>query len=164
MKNEFEEIENGLKLLKEEGEKNIKNVSFVNKFIDSIEKERVFFSNFKLKQILIYLIIILLSSNLFLIKKLTLQNKKLVLLSGKNTENQPLIIEKEKIGIKEIKKQNLIEKKSSKKIIEEQKPEEEFVVSEVLRLEETIKFTEEINKIIGLFIINLNMEGKNVES
>ncbi|MCM8818205.1 MAG: hypothetical protein NC915_01820 [Candidatus Omnitrophica bacterium] len=172
MKNEFEKIEKGLRLLKEEGEKNMRDIGFVNKFLNAIEKEKVVFIYSKWNYSLVYLTILLIFLNLFFIHKLNLHIHKLnlhkenmVVFNDRNIENQPLIIEKEKIEkekieIKYIKKQNLNKEKLVEKNIGEEKLEK---FSQPLKLEETIKFTEEINKLLGLFTINLNIEGNNGE-
>lgn len=164
MKNEFERIEKGLKLIREEGEKNIKDVSFANNFLNSLGKERFVFMPLKLKYSFIFLIVFFLISNIFLIYKINLCQKKLIVFNTpKIEEKQSLIkekeinLKKEKIEIKNIEKQSSSEKNLSKKSVEINKYEE-FSQS---KLEQTIKFTEEVNKLLGLFIIDINMEEKN---
>ncbi|MCM8810261.1 MAG: hypothetical protein NC917_01250 [Candidatus Omnitrophica bacterium] len=160
MKNDFEKIEKGLRLLKEEGKKIMRDISFVDKFLNATKKEKFVFIYSKWNYFFVYLTIVLVFLNLFFIHKLNLHKENMVAFNYRNIENQPLITEKEKIEIKYIKKQNSNKEKLVEKNIREEKLEE---FSQPLKLEETIKFTEEINKLLRLFTINLNIEGNNGE-
>ncbi len=160
MKNDFEKIEKGLRLLKEEGRKMMRDISFFDKFLNATEKEKFVFIYSKWNYFLVYLTIVLVFLNLFFIHKLNLHKENMVAFNYRNIENQPLITEKEKIEIKYIKKQNSNKEKLVEKNIGEEKLEK---FSQPFKLEETIKFTEEINKLLGLFTINLNIGGNNGE-
>ncbi|MCM8804671.1 MAG: hypothetical protein NC833_05415 [Candidatus Omnitrophica bacterium] len=153
MENGFEKVEYGLRLLKKDTEKIDKEVNFVDKFSKYIVKEKNY--SFKMKYILTYTFIFLLILNLFVtIEKLNLEKakKSYIVNFTEKKDNLP-----ETLNIS-LNKNNKCEKKENR--ITNLKSVKDENVSPI---EESIKFTEEINKIIDLFSVNLNIGGKNVE-
>lgn len=153
MKNGFEKIEYGLKLLKEDSEKINKDFDIVEKFSKYIGKEKS--SSFKIKYALTYVFILLLTLNLFLtFEKLNLEKAK---------KSYIIDLSEKKDALPEMVDVTLNENKGymkrENKIVRIKNMKDE----KISPIEESIKFTEEINKIIGLFFVNLNIGGEDVE-
>ncbi|MCM8806872.1 MAG: hypothetical protein NC926_02780 [Candidatus Omnitrophica bacterium] len=159
MEKEFEKIEKGLKLLKEE--KSEKDVDFVNEFARFIEtkkeKETYLFWNLKLG--LAFLVVTFLFLNLVFLKhKLDFEKENLVLITKKTPEIPVSVLEKKQVDERPV----LVKTKKieCKKI---EKEEKEIYTSNRSSLEESIIISEEINKILKLFTFNLKMEAENAE-
>lgn len=155
MKNGFEKVEYGLKLLKEDSEKIDKNVDFADKFFKYRQKEK--YTYFKMKYVFTYVFVLLLTLNLFL------TTEKLKLEKTKKSYSYIVNIPNKKDNLPEI--VNITLNKNQKSIKKENKivKFENMKDEKVSPIDESIKFTEEINKIVGLFIINLNIGGEDVE-
>ena len=159
MKRNFDEIEYGMELLKKEGEKT-GEINCVDRFLKYIEKECIkSFYFFRVKYALICgMMIILFGLNIF------------VILSFLNKGNQKIF----PVGqLKELKVSSpseitMIKKEYPKIEKENEKFEEkiatvsiELLTEKFIPLEETVKFTEEINKIVKLFIFDFKIGGEN---
>ncbi|MGC8976886.1 MAG: hypothetical protein ACP5OB_04615 [Candidatus Ratteibacteria bacterium] len=151
MEKEFEKIEYGLKLLKDEKEKIDEKVNIAEKILRYLEKEKPY-PNFKIKYAFSLLFIFLI---LFLtVEKLNMEKSKnfyVLNINEKKEKEVPSMPKQISESMKVKKKEFKIKKIDNKE------------KGELLPIEESIKFTEEIDKIISLFTIDLKMEGENAE-
>jgi len=155
MKRNFDEIEYGMELLKKEGEKT-GEINCVDRFLKYIEKECIkSFYFFRIKYALLCGIIILFGLNIF------------VILSFLNKSNQK-IVPVSQLKIPPLSETILTKKENPKVEKRSDKLEERIVTVNIelptekcIPLEETLKFTEEINKIIKLFIFDFKIGEEN---
>jgi hypothetical protein len=164
MKNKFEKIEYGLRLLKEEYEKiDVDGVDIIDKIEKHLKngEKRLFFP-LKIKYAFLSLATFLLLINIFI--SFNRMNSKTAVknLSENLNMNKNLIVKSDSVA----KKDKVFSKdKKIKKVrnTEEKKDIEIGDEKNKVLIIETIEFTEEINKIVNLFKVDLNMEGENVE-
>ncbi len=164
MKNEFEKVEYGLKLLKEEYEKDVSEVNMADKFVKYAEICKSNYISYKVKNYIFLITIFILFSNLFFVLyRLNFEKRRMIAnFTPEKNINNFLISKKDSIIDTNQETKNMV-KKSSGKNIEKKEKNKEIFNSETLKIEDSIKFTDEINKILNLFTIKINMEEENVE-
>lgn len=155
MKDEFKIIEYGLELLREEFKK-IEGNGFVREFGKYIEEDEILNEGLNLKKGFVFALLFLFSLNIYFIFKNHIKRENKVsndfVLGGKKAIPQEILVLKDKDS--KVKK---VAKKKEKEEVKEEKVEGR------LPIEETIEFTIEINKIVGLFNFDFKIGGENEE-
>jgi len=164
MENKFDKIDYSLRLLKEDTEKiDDEGIDIIGKFEKYLKnRERETYFLFRIKYTFVSLAIVLFLINLFILfTKMHFKRevKNLVKISN---EEKNLVAKFEQVKKIDIVPSKYKKKKEIKYIGEREKIEINNIENKVA-IVETIEFTEEINKIVNLFKVDLNIGGKDVE-
>jgi hypothetical protein len=164
MKNKFEKIDYGLRLLKEEYEKidvdGVDIIDKIEKYLKNGEKKLIY--SFTIKYAFLSLSIFLFLMNILISSKRMNSKSNVENLSQNLNMNKNLIVKSDSVAKKDKvfsreKKEKKVRNTGEKKDIEISDEKNKTLIIE------TIEFTEEINKIVNLFKFDLNMEGENAE-
>jgi len=155
MKDGFKIVEYGLELLREEFKK-IEGNGFVREFEKYIEEDEILNEGLNLKKGFVFALLFLFSLNIYFIFKNNIKRENKVsnnfVLEEKKAIPQEILVLKDK--------DSKVKKVAKKKEKEEAKEEK---VEGRLPIEETIEFTIEINKIVGLFNFDFKIGEENEE-
>lgn len=155
MKDGFKIVEYGLELLREEFKK-IEGNGFVREFEKYIEEDEILNEGLNLKKGFVFALLFLFSLNIYFIFKNNIKRENKVsnnfVLEEKKVIPQEILVLKDKDS-----KVKRVAKKKEKEEVKEEKVEGR------LPIEETIEFTIEINKIVGLFNFDFKIGEENEE-
>lgn len=155
MKDGFKIVEYGLELLREEFKK-IEGNGFVREFEKYIEEDEILNEGLNLKKGFVFALLFLFSLNIYFIFKNNIKRENKVsnnfVLEEKKAIPQEILVLKDKDS-----KVKRVAKKKEKEEVKEEKVEGR------LPIEETIEFTIEINKIVGLFNFDFKIGEENEE-
>lgn len=155
MKDGFKIVEYGLELLREEFKK-IEGNGFVREFEKYIEEDEILNEGLNLKKGFVLALLFLFSLNIYFIFKNNIKRENKVsnnfVLEEKKAIPQEILVLKDKDS-----KVKRVAKKKEKEEVKEEKFEGRLLI------EETIEFTIEINKIVGLFNFDFKIGEENEE-